>query len=216
MAVYDLEEQEKLDELKAWWKQYGNWITNVLLALAIAAAAWQGWNWYQRNQAAQAASVFAVLQHDVNQNDAQKIKAATGELAEKFGSTLAAQQGALLAAKSSFDAGDLKTAKAQLTWIVENGKDELRDLARLNLAAVLLDEKSYSEALAQLAASHSPIFDVRFTEMKGDVLLAQDKKTEARTAYQAALTQLEKESTNREVKLMQEVLQQKLDSLEGA
>ena len=57
MATYDLEEQEQLAELKTWWKQYGNLLVNVLTAISLVAIAWQGCNWYQRNQIGQAAMV---------------------------------------------------------------------------------------------------------------------------------------------------------------
>jgi predicted negative regulator of RcsB-dependent stress response len=149
-----------------------------------------------------------VLEQAVAAGDAQKIKAAAGELAEKFGSTSYASLGALLAAKQSFEAGDLKTAKAQLAWASEHGKDEMKDLARLRLAAVQLDEKAYDEALKQLEAAHAPAFEARFQELKGDVLVAQGKKAEARNAYKAALDKVTgKPGGGREL------LQQKLDSL---
>ena len=61
MAAYDLEEQEQLAEIKAWWKMYGNLVTGVLTALAIVVVGWQGWQWYQRSQATQASAIFAVL-----------------------------------------------------------------------------------------------------------------------------------------------------------
>src|SRR5713101_7983620 len=50
MAAYDLEEQEQLAELKAWWKEHGGTvILGATLALA-AFGAWNGWVWYQRSQ----------------------------------------------------------------------------------------------------------------------------------------------------------------------
>lgn len=211
MAHYDLEEQEQIDTLKTWWKMYGNLVTGVVVAASIGVIGWQGWGWYNANQSAQAAAVYSVLEQAVAAQDAQKIKAAAGELAEKFGGTNYAALGALLAAKQSFDAGDLKTAKVQLAWAAENAKDELKDLAKLRLAAVQLDEKSYDEALKQLAASHAPEFAARFLELKGDVLTAQGKKPEARAAYKAALDKSESKPGP-----TRELLQQKLDSLGGA
>ncbi len=209
MAHYDLEEQEQIDSLKTWWKMYGNLVTAVVVAGSLAVVGWQGWNWYQNNQAAKASAIYGVLEQAAAVGDAQKLKAAAGELAEKFGGTSYASLGAMLAACHSFDAGDLKTAKTQLGWVAENGKDEIRDLARLRLAAVLLDEQGYDDALKQLDGKHSPAFDGRFSELKGDVLSAQGKKPEARKAYEAALENIsaEKQAAGREL------LQQKLDSL---
>ena len=227
MAAYDLEEQEQLAEIKAWWKQYGNLLTNVLLAAVLAVAAWQGWNWYQRNQAGQSAAVYSVLQKAVQDKDLQKVKAASGELLEKFGSTSYASLGALSAAKVLIEADDAKTAKLQLSWVAENGKDELRDLARLRLAALLLDEKAFDQALKQLEGSVSPSFELRFIELKGDILSAQDKKSEAAGAYQSALGKLKdsvktvgSESASpgwqgQSSVIYQQLLQQKLDALGG-
>jgi predicted negative regulator of RcsB-dependent stress response len=191
MASYDLEEQEQIAEIKAWWNQYGNLLAAVVTAAAIGVAAWQGWNWYQRNQAAQASLVYGVLQQAVLENDPQRIKAASGELLEKFAGTAYAPLAALTAAKAMFSAGDAKTAKLQLLWVVEHASDELRDLARLRLATLLLDEKAYEEALRQLDTTPSAGFAARFQDSKGDVFGAQGKTVEARVAYQAALAKLD-------------------------
>ncbi|MBS1188239.1 MAG: hypothetical protein H6R10_31 [Rhodocyclaceae bacterium] len=221
MAHYDLEEQEQLDSIKTWWKMYGNLITGVVTAAAVGVVAWQGWGWYQRSQAAQASAVYGALEQAAASRDSQRVKAAAGELAEKFGSTTYAPLGALMAAKVSFEAGDLKTAQAQLTWVADNGKDELKDVARLRLAAVLLDEKAYDEALKQLDSPHGPAFDARFAELKGDVLAAQGKKADAKAAYQAAIAKLEglgavAEAGDKPRSPGRELLEQKVDSLGGA
>ncbi|MBP9803870.1 MAG: tetratricopeptide repeat protein [Candidatus Accumulibacter sp.] len=223
MATYDLEEQEQIAEMKAWWKQYGNLLAGVVAAVSIAIVAWQGWNWYQRNQAAQASAVFAVMQKAVIESDAQRIKAASGELIEKYAGTAYAPLAALMAARAMADAGDAKTAKVQLLWVAEHGKEDLRDLARLRLAALLLDDKAYDEALQQLDGSPSAGFAVRFQDSRGDVLRAQGKTAEARAAYQTALAKLEEpEQGGRAKNTLQdrqanaayrESLQQKLDSL---
>jgi predicted negative regulator of RcsB-dependent stress response len=211
MAHYDLEEQEQIDSLKTWWKMYGNLVTGVVVAASLAVIGWQGWNWYQRGQAAQASAIYAVLEQAVAARDAQRVKAAAGELAEKYGSTSYATLGALLAARQSFDAGDLKTAKAQLGWAAEHAKDELKDLARLRLAAVLLDEQAFDEALKQLEAAPAPAFAVRYLELKGDVLVAQGKKADARAAYKSAL---DKDQGGE--RPGRELLRQKLDNLGDA
>lgn len=221
MAHYDLEEQEQLDSIKTWWKMYGNLITGVVTAAALAVVGWQGWNWYQRGQAAQASAVFAALEQALAAHDGQRVKAAAGELAEKFGGTVYAPLGAMLAGKHSFEAGDLKTARTQLAWAAENGKDEVRDLARLRLAGVLLDDKAYDEALKQLDGAHAPAFGARFAELKGDVLVAQGKKAEAQAAYRQAIDKLASVEGQLVLKVpgksdpQRELLQQKLDSLGG-
>ncbi|MEY2631820.1 MAG: hypothetical protein RIR00_474 [Pseudomonadota bacterium] len=216
MATYDLEEQEQIDNLKAWWKLYGNLVTSALLAVAVAAAGWQGWNWYQRNQAAQASVIFNALQQAVYARDTQKIKVTAGELAEKFGSTTYAPLGALISARALLDAGDVKTAHTQLSWAVSHGDNEVRDLARLRLAAVMLDENTPDEALKQLDATPAPAFAARYAEMRGDILAIQGKKAEARQAYKQAVDKLTGEAVGNDSRPLtpyRDIVQQKLDSL---
>ncbi|MDR3299139.1 MAG: tetratricopeptide repeat protein [Candidatus Accumulibacter sp.] len=190
MAAYDLEEQEQLAEIKAWWKQYGNRLVNVACIVALAVLAWQGWNWYQRNQAGQASVIYSALQNAVQEKDTPRVKAASGELLEKFGGTPYAVLGALTSAKAMIEAGDAQTAKAQLLWAASHARDELRDLARLRAAVVLLDEQDYDQALAQLDGSSGAAFAARFQDTRGDILAAQGKKTEAAAAYRTALSKL--------------------------
>lgn len=217
MAAYDHEEQEQLANLKAWWNQYGNLVTWILLAVSLAVAGYQGWNWYGRSKAGEASAVYSVLQRAAAEGDMQRVKTAAGELIEKFGNTPYGPLGAMIAGKLAFEKGDLKTARAQLTWAADNAGDDLRDLARLRLAAVMLDEKSFDEALKQVAEPRLPSFTARFAEMRGDILLAQGKNADARGAYQAALAFIDKEaSKDRGTAAYKDLLQQKLDALGGA
>lgn len=225
MATYDLEEQEQLAELKAWWKQYGNLVTGLVTAAAIGVLAWQGWNWYERDQAAKASGLYSMLQRVALERDTQKTKTVAGELVAKFGGTAYAQLGALTAAKLLHDTGDLPSAKAQLSWLADNGKEELRDIGRLRLANILLDEKAYDEALKVLAAGHAATFDVRYAETRGDVLAAQGKKAEAAVAYREALAGIDRAAGDKTPGTLQarevtapyrQMLQQKLDSLGDA
>jgi predicted negative regulator of RcsB-dependent stress response len=223
MATYDLEEQEQLAEIKTWWKQYGNLLTNVLTGVALVVIAWQGWNWYQRNQSAQASMVYNLLQKSVLEKDAQRIRTASDQLLDKYSSTSYASLGALTAAKAMIDSGDAKSAKTQLLWVVEHGKGELRDLGRLRLAAVLLDEKEFDQALKQLDGSVGAGFEAIFSDNRGDVYSAQGKKAEALGAYQNALGKLDAADQSLKSRnlaqqgqsstVYRELLRQKIDAL---
>ncbi len=225
MAVYDLEEQEQLAEIKAWWRQHGNRVTSVLLAAALVALGWQGWNWYQNKQTAQASYVFTVLEKALEERNGQQIKAAGGELLEKFGGTAYAPLGALMMAKAAVEEGDLKTAKLQLNWVVDHGKGEIQDIGRLRLATLLLDDKAADQAMKLLETKPSPAFTARYADARGDALLAQGKQGEAKAAYKEALAALDaadkanKEQGGQEARMnapYKQILQQKIDSLGDA
>jgi predicted negative regulator of RcsB-dependent stress response len=184
----DLEEQEQLAELKAWWNQWGTLIVSALLAAALALAGWQGWNWYRGKQAAEASVLYDTVTKAAQGGDAKALRDASGSLVENFPRTLYASMAALVSARFHFDRNDLKTAKAQLQWVVERSpSDDLRDLARLRLAAVLLDEKAHDEALKLLEAKHGAAYEAQYAALKGDILVAKNQAGEAKAAYQLAL-----------------------------
>ena len=184
----DLEEQEQVEELKAWWKQHGGLITAVILAVAVGFAGWQGWRWYQSSQAAQASVLYDTLVKAAQSNDAKALRDAAGSLAESYSGTLYASMGALVAARHFFDRNDLKSASAQLQWVLSRSPSEdFRDLARLRLAAVLLDEKAHDEALKLLEANPAAAYEAQYAALRGDILVAKNQAAEARAAYKLAL-----------------------------
>lgn len=192
----DLEEQEQVAELKAWWRQHGNLIVSVVLAAAVAFAGWQGWRWYGASQAAQAAAVFDALAKAAQGGDAKAVRDSAGTLIESYPRTLYASMGALVAARFHFDRSDLKAAKAQLEWVREHApSDEFRDIARLRLAAIALDENAPDEALKLLDAKHGAAYESQYAAMRGDALLAKNQRAEARAAYQLALEKAVKEQS---------------------
>ncbi|TAK90933.1 MAG: tetratricopeptide repeat protein [Burkholderiaceae bacterium] len=192
--AYNLEEQEQLDALKDWWKQYGNLVITVATIALFAFSGYMGWKWYQRTQAAEAAQMYEALQKAAELKDVGKIKAASAVMFEKYGSTLHAQYAALLAAKALSEAKDDAAAKTQLQWLVAHAKEEeFQDIARLRLAGLLLDEKAYDEGLKLLAIDPPAPFVALFADLRGDLLAAQNKSDEARSAYEQALAVLKPE-----------------------
>ena len=157
-------------------------------AVLVAFAAWQGWNYYQRNQAVQASSMYDAVQQAARAGDLKRVREDAGAVMERYPRTAYAAMAALVSAKAHFQGGDAKTARAQLAWVAENAKDEgMQDIARLRLVGVMLDEKAYDDALKALDAKHGAAFDALFLAARGDVLAAAGKKDEARDAYAAAL-----------------------------
>ena len=209
--AYDLEEQEQLASIKGWWHDNGTRLLAVLAVAAVVGSGWQGWRVWQANQAQQAGAQYEALVKAAQAGDAKALRDAGGTLVESFPGTLYASMGALVAARFHVERSDLKNAKAQLQWVVERApSDELRDLARLRLAAVLLDEKSHDEALALLEAKHAAPLEGQYAALKGDILLAKNKSAEAKAAYRLAL-----EKTDARNATFRSSVQLRLDALGG-
>ena len=207
----DLEEQEQVEELKAWWKQNRGMIATVVVAVAVVFVGWQGWRWYQASQSAHASALYQTLTKAVQANDAKALRDAAGSLVESYPRTLYASMGALVAARYYFDRSDLKSAKAQLAWVIERAPSaDFKDLARLRLAAVLLDEKAYDEALKTLAANPAPAYEAQYAALRGDVLVANNQAADAKAAYKLAL-----EKADGTDSAFKESVRMRLDALGG-
>ncbi|HXD08324.1 MAG TPA: tetratricopeptide repeat protein [Burkholderiaceae bacterium] len=188
MATHlDLEEQEQLDQLKHFWKQYGNLITWVLILALGGFAAFNGWHWYQRDRAGRAGVLFDELDRAAQTGDADRATRVFSDMREHYPSTAYAEQAGLLAAKVQFEKGKLDAARESLQWVAANAVEpEYQLLARVRLAGVLTDQKQYDEALKQLPADAPKPFEALVADRRGDILLAQGKKDEAKAAYQQA------------------------------
>jgi predicted negative regulator of RcsB-dependent stress response len=210
--AYDHEEQEQLAELKAWWARYGNAILTVLTAVLLGVAAFNGWRWYQRVHASEAAASYDVLLKAAADKDMKRVDDASGEILEKYPGTGYAPLAALLAARVHYDAGDLKNAQAKLQWVVDHAKDgEFRDMARLRLANVLVDQKGYDDAQKVLDSVSTGQLGALAADLKGDIYMLQGKRADARGAYKTALDRADAKDPN-----FKDRVQRKLDGLGAA
>jgi predicted negative regulator of RcsB-dependent stress response len=207
----DLEEQEQLDSIKAWWAQYGNLISWVLIAVLASFAAYNAWNWYQREQGTKASAIFEELEKAVKAKDLPKVERVFGDLKDQFGKTSYAQMGGLSASKALYEGGKKEAAEASLKWTAENAtEDEYKSIARLRLAGLLLERKAFDEALKLVAVPASASFAPLYADRRGDVYFAQGKRDEARAEYKKALDGLEKSVNYRDT------IELKLNALGGS
>jgi predicted negative regulator of RcsB-dependent stress response len=194
----DLQEQEQLDALKAFWKKQGNLITWVLVLALGGFSAWNGWQYWQRDQAQNAGAMFEELDRAALAGDAEKAGRIFGDLKQRFPKTAFAEQAGLTAAKVQFAKGQADASKASLIWVAENAvEDELKTVARLRLAGLQLDARQFDEALKSLDAAQGVEFEALVQDRRGDIYLAQGKTAEARAAYQRAWIALSDKSDYR-------------------
>lgn len=208
MAIYDLEEQEQIDTLKQFWRDYGKLIILAALAFVLGVAGTQGWKYHKSTQAQAASLKFVELEQAVAKGDVNEIRHVADEIIADFASTPYGAMSALVLAKTERDGGDLDAAAQRLEWAAENAPtEELQVLAALRLAAVRLDQEQYDAALALLDKTPSESFVGVYSDLRGDVLLAQGNVAEARAQYQQALDETAETSPWRDV------VQIKLDAL---
>jgi len=187
----DLEEQEQLDELKHFWKQYGNAITWLLIAVMGSYVGWTGYQYWDRQQATKASALFDEVERTAASGDAAKLERSWNDMKERFPKTTFAAQSALLAAKVFQQNEKLDSAQAALKWASENAADEANaQLARIRLANLQAQQKAYDEALKTLSKPFTPAFAGLAADVQGDIGVAQNKPAEAVKAYSDAWTQL--------------------------
>lgn len=211
MAALDLQEQEQFEAIKAWWRENSAGIIGILLVIVVAVGGWRGWQYYKHMQAEDAATLYQQFLNQLESNDAKRMNDAAAAVMGQYSSTAYAPRAALLAAQVNFQIKDTGRAKTQLQWVIDHAKENgLKEVARLRLAALQLDEKNYDSALNLLEAEHSPSFDGLYADLRGDVLSAQGKTDEARSSYKLAL---EKTSAKN---MYRNLIQMKLDALGAA
>ncbi len=209
--AYDLEEQEQIAVIKDWWRKYGNLVVLALVVASLTVSVLYGWRYYRNERSLAAVTLYQQMGQAERANDAKRVRDIAAQIVDKYASTPYAGMAALAGARASFGTGDLAAAKNQLQWVVDHARDdEMRDVARLRLAGVLLDEKNYPEALKLAEAKPVESFAALYADMKGDILVAQGKPAAARSAYQLALNKSEPQSQYRAL------VQLKLDALGDA
>jgi len=209
--AYDSQEQEQIDEMRAWWGKYGNLILTFVTLALLAVAAYNGWRWYQRDLGEQAAGVYAELERAMASRESERVGALTASLTDKYGRTAYGPMAALQAARWYVQAGDTAAARTQLQWAVEHApQPEIVAIARVRLAGVLLDEKNYDAALKTLEGAEQSLHSVAAFDRRGDVLVALGKPDEARSAYREALAKADAQHP------LRQIIQLKLDALPPA
>jgi len=206
--AYHHEEEEQLEELKAFWRKHGNTILTIVTVVLLAVAAWRGWEWYQANRSARAAAVYDQLKVAVEQGDAERIRSAAQVLRDDFPGTAYARMGALVAAHAQVGADAKDGAVENLRWMVEKDDDEILVLvARLRLASILIEQEAFDEARRVLDVEVPPAFAGLYADRRGDIALAQGRVDEAREAWSRALETLGPATS------IARLVQLKLDSL---
>jgi len=187
----DLDDQEQLDEFKAWWDQYGKLTVNLVLLGLIAYASWQGYQHFQHKKAVEASEVYQTLAL-LDPSEGDLINEAANKLITDYAGTPYAGRAAVLQARSAFLVGEIDGTKSKLEWVIANAQEtSVKAIASLQLARILLGNKDYAGAEKILSANIDPGYAGLKEDLQGDILLAQGKVDEAKKLYASALFNLD-------------------------
>jgi len=187
----DLEEQEQLDQLKAFWAKWGNAITWLLSAALIAYASWTGWQYWQRDQAQKAAQLYGELEQAAQNSDVEKARRILQDMHSNGSGAALTQHAQLLVAKVLFDADQAQDAKAVLS-AAQSATDDagLAASIALRLAAVAMKEQQWDAALKYLDGDWPKSYGALVADRRGDILQAKGERAAAIEAYQTAYSSL--------------------------
>lgn len=194
---YDFEEQERIAAIQHWWDDNAKFVYTAVAAFVLSVAGWKGWQYWTTVQNADAAAMEAELLR--SRGDPKKSAGLAQAVIEKYPRTFFASEAALISAQDAFEAGDLALAQQRLEWVLASGRDEHKGVARLRLAAVLLDMKKPSEALQVLDANKEAAWAAMVADLRGDILFSQGRVDEARAAYKLAIEKSDPRSPIRSV-----------------
>lgn len=194
---YDFEEQERIAAIQHWWDDNAKFVYTAVAAFVLSVAGWKGWQYWTTVQTADAAAMEAELLR--SRGDPKKSAGLAQAVIEKYPRTFFASEAALISAQDAFESGDLALAQQRLEWVLASGRDEHKGIARLRLAAVLLDLKKPSEALQVLDANKEEAWAAMVANLRGDILFSQGRVDEARAAYKLAIEKSDPRSPIRSV-----------------
>lgn len=187
----DLEEQEQLDQLKHFWSTWGTLISSILVVIFGSVAIWNGYQFWQNREALQAAALLNAVDGAGQIGDKTRLEQAFVDIRSKYASTIQAGQAGLMVAKVEVEKGNLDAAQSALEWVAGHASDDgYKAIAQLRLASILMEKKSYDEALQHLSGKFPVEFDSIVADRKGDLLTLQNKKQEAIAEYSRSYASL--------------------------
>lgn len=201
-------EQEQIQQLKNWLKQYG---LTIIAGIALALIITSGWRWWQNYNTkiiTHASAVYDEMLALRAQNNFTGTEVQAKKLLRNYAKTPYASIAALMLARDAAVKQNYSEALNQLNWVISHSKDKsMREVARLRIARILIADKKPQDAINSLTPVDDPEFIGLIDEIKGDAYVAMNNLSAARKSYESAIQEL----PNAEV--IRPILQMKLDNL---
>jgi len=183
-----LSEKEQIEQLRAWWSDYGNYVIGGVVAGALILF---GINYYQSSKLAtqlQASALFEELASHVGGGDLDEAELVAAELGGAYANTVYAAQSKLALARLYMDKNrDQDAAAALQDLLALKGEEQLKNVGRLRLAKIYLYQDKPQDVVDLLEGHESAAFAARYSEVLGDAYAVLGRVEDAEAAYQAAL-----------------------------
>ncbi len=186
----DLSEKEQLEVMRTWWQENGRYvISGIVLGVALLA----GWNYWQsvkKTAQLEASTLYETLLENVANGNVEPAELTAASLYQKYSSTPYAAQARLTLARLYMDKGRDQDAVVVLRTLLDSrGNTQLKPVARLRLARILLYQEKAAEAVELLTGQPESAFSARFNEVLGDAYVALGRFDEAAEAYAVAISE---------------------------
>jgi predicted negative regulator of RcsB-dependent stress response len=186
MSAY-ISDDEQLQKLKDWWKKYGNSVMIIIIAVIALSFGLRYWQKYKIHSAQQASIIYEqMLAADAAKQPAN-FKLFAQHLMDKYSSSPYASFAAMLLARDAVNANELSKAEQDLQWVIDHARSkDLRQIARVRAARVLIADQKLDQALALLQKVDDSTYEPLIGEVKGDIYLAKNDKKSALQEYKNA------------------------------
>ncbi len=190
-------DDERLEQIKNWWKEFRWTVIGGLGVGVIAVGGWTGWVGHTQSQQEAASELFQQLSVAVVDADVEVAQQAHDDLLAEYSRTAYADQARLLMARAHYEAGAVDNARTLLETAISQSSDPSTvHAARIRLAQLLIAETQFQAALDVLGSSATGQFESYYQELKGDAYRALNRYAEATEAYQASIDSLSDGSTS--------------------
>ncbi len=203
-----LTEQEQIEILKSWIKQYSLVILAGVLIAIVTISGWRYWQQRQYKILSHASSVYDEMLSLRAQNDSSAALVQANKLFDHYTQTTYAQMAAFMLARTALINKNFTEAEKQLRWVLQTSSvASFRQIARIRLARLQIALQKPEAALQELNKVEDENFAGMIDEVRGDAYLAMKNTNNARESYKKALDEL----PNAEV--IRPVLRMKYDNL---